>query len=191
MNPTTPLLASEQQRASLHAGDSDTPLRRCGIPVDQHHEQDKPLLFLETLHVAGEKEFDEMTSLFVRRSVYFAFFGKPTRTRASGTRTHQQPRSSETDQETLDRGDPERLAWPQQQRLEQHPGAHEVENSLPQAPHSIYPLGGTETLAQDELNLIRICLQERNKRKRIEDLIKRCLKKRNKGARNKTSNKDE
>jgi len=41
---------SERQTASFNVENSDTPLRRRGIPFNQHHEQDKPLFFLENLY---------------------------------------------------------------------------------------------------------------------------------------------
>ena len=55
--------------------ESDLIPRRCGIPFEAHHEQDKPSLFLERLHAGRDEGCESMTSFFVRRSVYFAFCG--------------------------------------------------------------------------------------------------------------------
>ena len=49
---------------------------RCGIPHDLDHDRDKRSLFLPTLHGSLESDQTRITSLFVRRSVYFAFFGQ-------------------------------------------------------------------------------------------------------------------
>ncbi|CAG8416235.1 unnamed protein product [Penicillium salamii] len=49
---------------------------RCGIPRFKTHNQDKASLFPAIIHRDGPKS-DNVTTLFVRRCVYFAFFGKP------------------------------------------------------------------------------------------------------------------
>jgi hypothetical protein len=54
-------------------------LKRKGIPQTGIYKADKSSLFLEKLHSIREDQSDEVTSFFVRRSVYFAFFGKPDR----------------------------------------------------------------------------------------------------------------
>jgi pyruvate/2-oxoglutarate dehydrogenase complex dihydrolipoamide acyltransferase (E2) component len=54
-----------------------TPPKRCGIPKLQHYQEEKLSLFIENLHSANYENSGEITSFFVRRSVYFAFFGKP------------------------------------------------------------------------------------------------------------------
>ncbi|KAJ5569140.1 hypothetical protein N7450_011626 [Penicillium hetheringtonii] len=48
---------------------------RSGIPRTRTHTQDAPFLFLDRLY-AGVESADTITSFFVRRCVYFAFFGK-------------------------------------------------------------------------------------------------------------------
>lgn len=62
----------------LLADSTMKPQARCGMPQTRAHEQDSPLLFLDRLHDDVEVA-DNITSFFVRRCVYFAFFGKPTR----------------------------------------------------------------------------------------------------------------
>ena len=52
---------------------------RKGIPQTGVYKADKSSLYLERLHSICEDESDKVTSFFVRRSVYFAFFGKPDR----------------------------------------------------------------------------------------------------------------
>jgi hypothetical protein len=54
---------------------SDELPKRCGIPILQHHETDRELLFIDNLH--GRTEHRGVTSFFIRRSVYLAFFGLP------------------------------------------------------------------------------------------------------------------
>ncbi|KAJ5318586.1 hypothetical protein N7476_005006 [Penicillium atrosanguineum] len=48
---------------------------RSGVPQTRTHNQDSPLLFLDRLY-ADIPVADTITSFFVRRCVYFAFFGK-------------------------------------------------------------------------------------------------------------------
>ncbi|OQE71137.1 hypothetical protein PENNAL_c0111G05900 [Penicillium nalgiovense] len=48
---------------------------RSGEPQTRTHKQDGPLLFLDRLHAEVEVA-DNVTSFFIRRCVYFAFFGK-------------------------------------------------------------------------------------------------------------------
>ncbi|KAF9883530.1 hypothetical protein FE257_003363 [Aspergillus nanangensis] len=50
---------------------------RCGMPQMRTHKQDSPLLFLDRLHEDFDSA-DTITTFFVRRCVYFAFFGKPS-----------------------------------------------------------------------------------------------------------------
>ena len=54
---------------------SDEPPKRCGLPILRHHETDRKLLFIDNLH--REVERQGITSFFIRRSVYLAFFGLP------------------------------------------------------------------------------------------------------------------
>ncbi|KAJ5900128.1 hypothetical protein N7495_004872 [Penicillium taxi] len=52
------------------------PRVRAGVPQTRTQKQDNGLLFLDYLHTDVEVT-DTITSFFVRRCVYFAFFGKP------------------------------------------------------------------------------------------------------------------
>ncbi|QKX64376.1 uncharacterized protein TRUGW13939_11550, partial [Talaromyces rugulosus] len=50
--------------------------RRCGQPCIEAHEQERKFLFFD--HMEGPSSDNEVSALFVRRCVYFAFFGKPS-----------------------------------------------------------------------------------------------------------------
>jgi hypothetical protein len=116
-----------QASAAVEIDCSDGPPKRSGIPYALDHERDRLSLFLDKLHNTGEEQCDEMSSFFIRRSVYFAFFGKPSR---------PTPRSPEEvslldtpisvplgddqvreEQEQLVRQEQERLAREEQERL--------------------------------------------------------------------------
>ncbi|KAM4063563.1 hypothetical protein HRG_011330 [Hirsutella rhossiliensis] len=68
--------------ASEHADTSVRvqPPNRYGIPHDLDHERDKTRLFLPKLDEAAESDQTELRSLFIRRSVYLAYFGQPPST---------------------------------------------------------------------------------------------------------------
>ncbi|KAL5325404.1 hypothetical protein ACEPPN_006529 [Leptodophora sp. 'Broadleaf-Isolate-01'] len=51
---------------------------RCGTPRVQSHEADRNLLFVDHLHDTRQDQGDGITSFFVRKSVYLAFFGRPS-----------------------------------------------------------------------------------------------------------------
>ncbi|KAK9604418.1 hypothetical protein V6Z93_002386 [Aspergillus fumigatus] len=63
---------------------------RCGMPRMRTHKQDGPLLFLDRLH-ADVEVADTITTFFVRRCVYFAFFGKPARSGSAGDHPGHSP----------------------------------------------------------------------------------------------------
>ncbi|KAE8130756.1 hypothetical protein BDV38DRAFT_276525 [Aspergillus pseudotamarii] len=52
---------------------------RCGVPQEQTQQLDRPHIFFDTLHSATVSQRN-LSSLEVRRSVYYAFFGKPSPT---------------------------------------------------------------------------------------------------------------
>jgi hypothetical protein len=52
--------------------------KRCGIPRSEDQQRDKPLLYTDALH-RGIDTSAGVTSFFVRRSVYLAFFGQTRR----------------------------------------------------------------------------------------------------------------
>jgi hypothetical protein len=72
----------------LLADSTVKPRARCGMPRMRTHKQDTPLLFVDRLH-AEVGVADTITTFFVRRCVYFAFFGKPAHPGpAEGARVH-------------------------------------------------------------------------------------------------------
>jgi hypothetical protein len=63
---------------------------RCGFPDEEAHARDADSLSIANLHVEVTEQGESITSFFVRRSVYFAFFGKPSET-STGGRSHPSP----------------------------------------------------------------------------------------------------
>lgn len=55
---------------------------RCGPPSEQAQAHDRSLLFLDQVHSTLKPSDTNVSSFFVRQSVYFAFFGKPSTTHA-------------------------------------------------------------------------------------------------------------
>jgi hypothetical protein len=92
---TAEALTEEETRNIYEVDNDGRPPKRCGVPNLRDHDRDKLSLFLDTLHDTNEKQYPEMTSFFVRRSVYFAFWGKPAHivnhsTSHERTRTHEE-----------------------------------------------------------------------------------------------------
>ncbi|KFX88223.1 hypothetical protein O988_09106, partial [Pseudogymnoascus sp. VKM F-3808] len=50
---------------------------RCGTPHRRAYEEDRTSLFINHLHDGRQDRGEGITPFYVRRSVYFAFFGKP------------------------------------------------------------------------------------------------------------------
>ena len=48
----------------------------CGRPRVADQRQDKPLMFLDKLHGTTPRQSGNLSSFFVQRSIYFAYFGK-------------------------------------------------------------------------------------------------------------------
>ncbi|KAF2113726.1 hypothetical protein BDV96DRAFT_601203 [Lophiotrema nucula] len=59
------------------SGESGKAPKRCGIPNARDHAKEKTLLFVEQFHKALDEHESELSPFFIRRSVYFAFFGRP------------------------------------------------------------------------------------------------------------------
>ncbi|KAJ6070728.1 hypothetical protein N7467_012047 [Penicillium canescens] len=67
----------QDERPSILLADSSVEARaRCGMPQLKTHKQDSPFLFLDNIHTVSLPVFDNITTFFVRRCVYLAFFGK-------------------------------------------------------------------------------------------------------------------
>lgn len=58
-------------------GVSISDVRRCGIPSLEDYVDDRKYLFLNYLHRLEDAQYERITSFFVRKWFYFAFFGKP------------------------------------------------------------------------------------------------------------------
>ena len=52
--------------------------RRCGLPSVEEYLEDSESLFINHLHDVDEEQGEGITSFFVRKSIYSAFFGKPS-----------------------------------------------------------------------------------------------------------------
>lgn len=50
---------------------------RCGFADEEADERDRKYLFIKRMHTKDETEGPSITSFYVRRSIYFAFFGQP------------------------------------------------------------------------------------------------------------------
>jgi hypothetical protein len=64
---------------------------RCGFPDEEAHARDADSLSIANLHVEVTEQGESITSFFVRRSVYSAFFGRPNETSTGGRRSHTFP----------------------------------------------------------------------------------------------------
>ncbi|KAH6696624.1 hypothetical protein BKA61DRAFT_710266 [Leptodontidium sp. MPI-SDFR-AT-0119] len=52
--------------------------KRCGKPITLEFEEDQQFLFVNHLHDGRQDHGKNVTSFFVRKSIYLAFFGKPS-----------------------------------------------------------------------------------------------------------------
>ncbi|KAE8406037.1 hypothetical protein BDV37DRAFT_281279 [Aspergillus pseudonomiae] len=88
-----------QPAADLITGRAVKLKDRCGIPPEQTQQLDRPYLFVDQLHAELLLQ-QKVSSLYVRQSVYYAFFGKlstprqPRATAGSGPSEHASDRSS-------------------------------------------------------------------------------------------------
>ncbi|KIW54605.1 hypothetical protein PV05_06954 [Exophiala xenobiotica] len=147
--------APQQESVSSGPEESDPPIRRCGIPLSCHHEQDKPCLFLEPLYAVRSEEFEEMTSSFVRRSVILAFFEKPTSLCLSEVTSH--PSEPTADRGTIGQEPSARRAQPNRQGLEQrhidqHSGPRNTQDPLQQGLQAGNTVGEAENLSATQLD---------------------------------------
>ncbi|EHY57104.1 hypothetical protein HRR83_002604 [Exophiala dermatitidis] len=175
MDSPPPLSASKEHVTFVDDANPDTKVKRCGTPYGKHHQKDRRLLFLENLHNASIQELGEMSSWFVRRSSYLAFFGKLARTFPLGVVTGTA--NSEQARETVQKEDRRQAALSAREGLEQHRTVRKTGKSRPSAPSKSYSSSLAQNFRYLELNLIRKCMR---RLKRIEDLVRRCSKKWNK-----------
>ncbi|CAN9192860.1 unnamed protein product [Alternaria alternata] len=71
----TPITA-EHAEATPRISYSDRPPHRCGKPRQEDHAAEGPSLFVRELHEDGGERLVGITPFFIRRSVYWAFFGR-------------------------------------------------------------------------------------------------------------------
>jgi uncharacterized protein YjbI with pentapeptide repeats len=69
-------LPSEYSSPALVCDNPVAAGNRCGFPDEDAQQQDSKYLFIPHLHAESEEEGEQITSFFVRRSIYLAFFGK-------------------------------------------------------------------------------------------------------------------
>jgi hypothetical protein len=69
-------LPCEFSSPSLVSDNPDASGNRCGFPDEDTQQQDSKFLVMPHLHKEREELGEDVTSYFVRRSVYMAFFGK-------------------------------------------------------------------------------------------------------------------
>jgi Protein of unknown function (DUF3723) len=128
------LLRSEQLSPVLASEDPSASGDRCRFPDEEAHEEDSKLLFINNLYNTGEGQGEAITSFFVRRSVYFAFFGKSMNLLLNVSSTHL--RQCNTTDSNMTRAPQENIAMQdvrqgevEQDRLEQRrlaiPAAHQ------------------------------------------------------------------
>ncbi|KAG4414646.1 hypothetical protein IFR04_012217 [Cadophora malorum] len=87
------ILESNVKQIVCSAFVSDDPAAsgvRCGLPDEEAHARDAGSLSIANLHVEVTEQGQSITSFFVRRSVYFAFFGRPSET-STRDRSHPSP----------------------------------------------------------------------------------------------------
>lgn len=58
------------------SGRGEIKSRRCGLPRKQTYEEDSEFLYLNNLYGLGDDHGEGLTSFFIRRSVFFAFYGR-------------------------------------------------------------------------------------------------------------------
>ncbi|KAF2844516.1 hypothetical protein T440DRAFT_436373 [Plenodomus tracheiphilus IPT5] len=112
---------------------SEKPPKRCGIPRVQDHRRDQPLLFADKLHYGNGSG---VTSFFVRRSVYLAFFGDPfpsKRDKEEQGQGQEQEQGYEQKQEHEQEQRAQRSIEPKIKRLTQLWEATGGQQSLPKA----------------------------------------------------------
>ena len=92
--------------------------RRCGLPSVLEHMEDRESLFINHLHDGDEEQGEGITSFFVRKSIYLAFFGKLSP--LPQDRWEQEMREQEMrEQERRERQRQERLEEEEQEQEEQ------------------------------------------------------------------------
>ncbi|OAF55374.1 hypothetical protein VC83_08336 [Pseudogymnoascus destructans] len=87
---------TEQSCPALVSDGPDRAGPRCGFPDEEAHARDRRFLYISNLQSDQEEQGESITSFFVRRSVYFAFFAS-----APFLQTQVSEVDLETDEERL------------------------------------------------------------------------------------------
>ena len=69
-------LPSEYLSPALVCDNLNAAGKRCGFLNEDAQQQDSKYLFILHIHYESEEQGEEITSFFIRRSIYLAFFGK-------------------------------------------------------------------------------------------------------------------
>jgi hypothetical protein len=171
--PETPLYTCDNPDASGN---------RCGFPTIAAEEQNRPFLFLNNLHKAPLEGGQNITSFFVRRSVYLSFFGNIATnisTNADTILQHQarvaQERLNQEEQDRLKQLEQNRLKRLEQERLNQ-----EEQDRLKRLEQDRLKRLEQERLNQEEQDRLkrleqeRVNQEEQDRLKRLEqDRLKR------------------
>jgi hypothetical protein len=73
----TPAAVPPQSKPALVTSGKGVPLKnRCGKQTTREFKEDRQFLFISNLHNKWEEHGNNITSFFVRKSVYLAFFGE-------------------------------------------------------------------------------------------------------------------
>ena len=103
--PCSTAVVADYPRASpplVTPGPGVARAKRCGIPRNRAYDEDRGSLFINHLHDGRQDQGEGITSFFVRRSVYFAFFGRPATTPANGHSTGGQGSGDSPGSSSLD-----------------------------------------------------------------------------------------
>lgn len=136
-----------------HAIDVDGSQRapkRKGIPETGVYKTDQSSLFLDKLHSTNKEQRDTLTSFFIRRSVYFAFFGKPDcakHERRERLAREEQERFAEQERQDWERQEQQRQ---EQERLERERLTREEQERLAQEEQERLAREEQERLAREE-----------------------------------------
>ena len=179
-------LPRESASPHLVSDNPDASGNRCGLPDEDAQQQDSKFLFMPRLHKESEELGEDVTSYFVRRSVYMAFFGKtanlgtdtgsnvPLRTTSAenpeGSSTYQEPEMDGLQWMGQHRQEPSETrqgeaAMREQERREQECREQERREQERREQDRL----GREQLEQERLEQVRQ-LQKRLEQERLEQV---------------------
>jgi hypothetical protein len=84
------MLPCEYSSPALVSDNPDASGNRCGFPDKDAQQEDSKFLFIPQLHNESDEQGEDVTSFFVRRSVYLAFFGKSVNLGMDSNPNHSQ-----------------------------------------------------------------------------------------------------